>query len=406
MPEIRSESASHVVIAGGGIGGLEAMLALRDLAGDRVRMTLVSADPEFTYLPQLVEEPFTMRPALRRELEGATRELGAEFVLGHIDSVDPISRRLVLHDGRTIEYTDLIVSVGGKRVPAYETAQTLHGPQMGVHVDSLLRECAEDELRTLALIVPPGITWAVPLYEFALMARRRAEELGLDIRMCVYTPGTAPLGVFGVQGSAAVAATLRARGIDVFTHSRVHEAEDGSLVRAPGGEKLNFSRVVALPAIEGPRLAGLPSDARGFIPTDSFGRVPGLEGVYAVGDGTTFPIKQGGISCEQADAAAEHIAMRHGAPFEAHPFRPILRGKLLTGGDSMFMRHQVGGGGGEGTASGDPLWEPPAKVGGRYLSHWLQNEREGGPADLDADVSSPHHPHEWHAQPMAMDPQS
>jgi sulfide:quinone oxidoreductase len=404
MLESQNHATPHVVIAGGGIGGIETMLALRDLAGERVRMTLVSAEPEFTYLPQLVEEPFTMRPALRRELEGATREIGADFVLGRVEAVEPDSKRLVLHRGSSIDYTDLVISLGAKRVPAYEGIPMLHGPQLGVHIDSLLKECAEDALGTLALIVPPGIAWAVPLYEFALMARRRAEELGLDVRMRVYTPGTAPLGVFGVNGSAALAARLRARGIETFTQARVRQAEDGSLL-LPDSEPIAYSRALALPAIVGPALTGLPSDRRGFIPTDSFGLVPGLDGVYAVGDGTTFPIKQGGISCEQADAAAGHIAMRHGAPFQAHPFRPVLRGKLLTGADSMFMRHEVGGGAGEGAASSDPLWQPPLKVGGRYLAAWLQNEREPEPVDLDVGVSgSSGRPHEWHAQPMALEP--
>jgi len=406
MDETRNETP-HVVIAGGGVAGLEAMLALRDLAGDRVRVTLVSAEPEFTYLPQLVEEPFTMQPAMRRELAGATREVGADFVLGRVDAVDPDRRRLVLNDGRSIEYTDLILCLGGKRRPAYDGVPNLHGPQMGVHIDSLLRECAEDERGTLALVVPPGITWALPLYEFALMARRRAEELGLQVRLRVYTPGTAPLGVFGVEGSSAAAARLRARNIEVFTQTRVYQDDDGTLLQMPGRRPIEYSRVVALPAIDGPSVAGVPCDARGFIPTDSFGRVPGLTGVYAVGDGTTFPIKQGGISCGQADAAAEHISMLHGAPLEARPFRPVLRAKLLTGADSVFMRHYVGGGSGEGSTSHDPLWHPAVKVGGRYLAPWLQNEREPEPVDLDSDVDLSNEargPHEWHSQPMALDP--
>jgi sulfide:quinone oxidoreductase len=58
----------QVVIAGGGIAGLEALMALRDLAADRVALTLVAPDPEFTYKPFTVEEPFSPEPAVRRAL--------------------------------------------------------------------------------------------------------------------------------------------------------------------------------------------------------------------------------------------------------------------------------------------------------------------------------------------------
>jgi NADH dehydrogenase FAD-containing subunit len=41
----------RVLIAGGGVAGLDALLALRALAGDRVALTLVSPAPDFVYRP-------------------------------------------------------------------------------------------------------------------------------------------------------------------------------------------------------------------------------------------------------------------------------------------------------------------------------------------------------------------
>ena len=71
---------ARVLIAGGGIAGLEALLALHDLAGERVETTLVAPQPEFVYRPMIVDEPFSKVPAERRELEPIARECGAEFV--------------------------------------------------------------------------------------------------------------------------------------------------------------------------------------------------------------------------------------------------------------------------------------------------------------------------------------
>ena len=51
-----------MLILGGGIAGIEALLALRDLAGDRAEATLVAADPDFVYKLLIVEERSTTRP--------------------------------------------------------------------------------------------------------------------------------------------------------------------------------------------------------------------------------------------------------------------------------------------------------------------------------------------------------
>jgi sulfide:quinone oxidoreductase len=134
--------------------------------------------------------------------------------------------------------------------------------------------------------------------------------------------------------------------------------------------------------------------------------VRGAEDVYAAGDGTNFPIKQGGLRTQQADAAAEHIAAQFGADIEPQPFHPVLRGMLITGGESMSLEHPLTGGEGEGMASSDYLWWPPHKVSGRYLAPFLAGESvRADPAPpgrtLEVEVSLPK---EWHREPMALDP--
>src|SRR5439155_19801774 len=181
----------------------------------------------------------------------------------------------------------------------------------------------------------------------------------------IVTPEAAPLIMFGRVPSDAVAELLRVRRVEVRAGVRAAE-EDGELVLHPGAKTLEASRVIALPVLEGPAIPGLPADEHGFIPIDQHARVTGAEGVYAAGDGTTFPIKQGGLGTQQADAAVEHIAARFGAEIDPRPFHPILRGKLLTGAESLDLRADLSGGAGEGAASADYLWWPPHKVSGRY----------------------------------------
>ena len=392
----------RTLILGGGIAGLEALLALHDLAAGRTEVTLIAPEPQFTYKPLIVEEPFSFQPAARRELDPAIRELGGRFVLGVVEAVHPENHAIVLSEGderryvRELPYDLLVVCVGGRSHAVYKHAVTFRFRSVGdpLEVDALIAEAEAHDSKRLAFVVPPGVGWTLPLYELALLTRLRAEQTGRrDLRLTLVTPEESPLVLFGKPASEAVAKLLRAREIEFRGGTSVHESEDGLLHTVPSGDPIVAGAFAALPVIEGPRLAGLPFDERGFIPIDEHARVTGVEDVYAAGDGTNFPIKQGGLGTQQADAAAEHIAARLGAG-EPKPFHPVLRGKLLTGAESLGMRHDLGGGQGEGVASTHHLWWPPDKVGGRYLAPWLarrqqHTEVEPPPHLIDVEVALP-----------------
>ena len=392
-----------MVIAGGGITGLEALMALRDVAGDRVDLSLVTPEPDFTYKPLSVREPFSLEPAERHELEPWLREFDARLIRGALARVMPEEHKVELEDGSELSYDVLIVCMGGRARDAYDGAVTFRASGDSMPIDELLERSEADESNTLAFVVPPGVSWPLPLYELALMTRSRTESTGRsDLRLMLVTPEEAPLGLFGAAASEAVAELLRARRIEVQSGSYVHAGKDRRLIVTPGDEPLLAGAVVALPVIDGPALSGLPESEGGFIPIDDYARVVGVEDVYAAGDGTTFPIKQGGIGTQQADAAAEHIAARAGADVEPTPFHPVLRGQLITGVESLHLEHDPTGGHGEGTVSPDFLWWPPQKVGGRYLAAWLAHESPrpeleppGHPLDVEVGV-----PHEWHGTPM------
>ena len=125
------------------------------------------------------------------------------------------------------------------------------------------------------------------------------------------------MAMFGTHASESLQRDLDEAGVTVHTRW--------------GGEPPSEGRVIALPRAAARPLAGLPCDEHGFVPVDAHGRVAGLYHVWAAGDCTNFPIKQGGIAAQQADAAAESIAALAGAIVEPAPFRPVLRGVLLTG---------------------------------------------------------------------------
>lgn len=364
--------ATRVVIAGGGVAALEAALALRALAEARVEIELVGPDPHFWYRPLSVAEPFELGKTNHYELGALAAAAGATFTLGTLQGVDAAR-----HEAKTsvgaIPYDVLLVAVGALPTPAVPGALTFRGPADTEKIRSLLEEIAAGDVRRVAFAVPRGAVWSLPLYELALMtaAHLRAHQIE-GVELMLVTPEQKPLQLFGRAGSDAVRALLDERGITLVTGSYPAEFADGELRLVPKGQ-IEVDRVVALPRLRGPRLDGLPQTLDGFIPIDVHGRVRGLDDVYAAGDVTNFPVKQGGIATQLADAAAEAIASRVGADVRPEPFRPVLRGLLLTGGRPRYLRHELTGVGQVDTASPDPLWWPPAKIFGRYLALFLAN---------------------------------
>jgi sulfide:quinone oxidoreductase len=382
VSERRVEERPEVVIAGGGIAGLEALIALCDLAGDRVSLALVAPDPDFSYKPLTVEEPFTFQPAERHALGPVAEEFGARFIQQAIVEVRPQHHTVELADGSKLGYDAAVICVGGRQRPAYRDAITFRASGEDLEIDRVLRESAGEEPGRIAFVVPPGISWPLPLYELALMTARSVRGMGIDdVRLQIVSPEATPLALFGAQASAAVADLLEHARIDFHGGAHVRAGENGRLELLPGGETLDAERIVALPTIEGPQLAGVPTDEHGFIPIDEDGRVRGLSDVYAAGDGTTYPVKQGGIACQLADAIAERLAAAAGADVDPQPFAPVLRGRLLTGHGAHYLEHPLHSEPGTDPAPELRLWSAAHKVEGRYLSPWL--------AELDGTVPEP-----------------
>jgi sulfide:quinone oxidoreductase len=374
----------NVVIAGTGVGGLEALIALRALAGKRVDITLLSPAHDFVFHPLSVGEPFALGSAERIPVPDIASEFDARLVREGLAAVDTGGHAVTTSQDNRLPYDRLIIAVGAKRVPAYEHVATFRGQEDAETFHGLVQDIEGGYSRSIAFVVPPGIAWSLPLYELALMTARRAFDMSADVEISFITAEERPLGVFGQQASAELQALLDEAGIALHSGVSAEVPERGTIVFGP--ERIHADRIVALPLIQAYEIAGLPADADGFIPIDDWCRVPGAQDVFAAGDGTAFPLKQGGIACQQADVAAEQIARDAGVPVDAEPFKPVLRGKLLTGGAARFMRHEVGGEGEPDISGTDNLWWPPTKVAGRYLAPFLQTQSAQGahPIDLDS----------------------
>jgi hypothetical protein len=100
-------------------------------------------------------------------------------------------------------------------------------------------------------------------------------------------------------------------------------------------------------------------------------RVAGLEHVWAAGDITAFPVKQGGLAAQQAVVAARAIASRAGVHVPIEPWAPVLRAALITGGPVEYLRAPIHDHDRSEASEGSALWSPPAKIAGQYLGAYL-----------------------------------
>src|SRR3954471_11354524 len=147
----------HIVIAGGGIAGLETLLALRDLAGDRVDITLVSSEPDFEVKPLRTAEPFSVDHVSRYDLAEVVRKHGATFVQDAVTSVAPEARELSVEHGEPLSYDALVLTLGTHSRPPFPRALTFGADRDTDVLSGLLSDLERGFSRSAAFVVPPGV---------------------------------------------------------------------------------------------------------------------------------------------------------------------------------------------------------------------------------------------------------
>jgi sulfide:quinone oxidoreductase len=368
----------RVVIVGGGVAALEAALVLRDLAGERATVEICSARQDFVYRPYSVGEPFGTVPKTY-DLPALALRSGVEFHPESIVSVDDSARLATTFHGRSVPYDYLVLAAGVSRTWSVGGATTFFGMGDVSNVEGIIERLRTGQVRRAAFTMPTSGGWSLPMYELALLTEAELSRSGAEgYELTIVTPEHAPLQPFGRAVSAAIAKLLDERGIEVIPDAHPVRFQGGRLQVDPGAS-FGFDEVVSLPRIEGRAASGLDLDSEGFVRIDDHCRALHRDRVYAAGDTTSFPVKQGGIAAQQADVAAEAIAAELGLPIEPSPFDPILRAVLWTGSESLYLQSRPNGGDDEpSTISTAPPWEGGReKIVARRLTSFL--------ADVDAE---------------------
>lgn len=362
---------TRVVICGGGVAAVETLLALRALGPINAEVHLVAPNRQFVYQPLAVAASFDLAEPHLFELAKLAGEQRAKLHVDSLASVEVEDRRVRLASGSVLAYDFLVVAIGAQRRDWLEGALHFTGVAAVAAFRILLDRFESGSDQRLCFVSPAEVSWTLPLYELALLTASHLADLGvIGVELTIATPELEPLAVFGPAASRMLHNLLADRGIALKVGAHAQRIEHGRLHFDPPAT-LEVDQVVTLAQLEGPAVPGLPSDAAGFLNVDEHSRVVGLEDVYAAGDGTTSPVRQGGIATQQADAAAEAIAAQMGAVVTPSPLRPTLRGVLLTGIAPTYLRARIAATGDSFEVAANPLWWPPSKIAGRYLAAYL-----------------------------------
>lgn len=348
-----SDATLKTLIVGGGPAAIEAALTLREIAPD-VRVELLAADAEYVYRPLSVVAPFA-RGGVRRYPHARLAEHGVDVRQDRLARVETEARIVRTTQGVEVPYGALLMATGARQRRAIPHCLTFGGVDDIERMHGLVQDIEGGYVRKVVFAAPPGAGWTLPLYELALQTAERVDELCLDkVSISLVSYEACPLETFGGAASELMADLLDRARVTFISGDGVPAAD----------------RVVALPVPAGPRLAGLPCDDRGFLTVDAHRRVEGVPGVWAAGDCTSYPIKQGGLATQEASIAAASIAAHAAGATEAVPDDLILRAMFVDRRQAYFLRRRLDGID-PGQASSRALWWPPSKIAGQRLAPYL-----------------------------------
>jgi len=189
MPaQAASERKLRVLIAGAGVGGLEGVLALADLAPDGTELTVIAPDAEFVYRPMTVREPFAYSLAARYPVERIVHHAGAELLVDGLEWVDPTGQVAHTSTGAHLAYDALLLATGAEARARYPKALTIDARRMDETLHGLIQDVEGGYLNSLAFVAPSRMAWPLPIYELALMTAGRAYDMGIELSVTIVTP--------------------------------------------------------------------------------------------------------------------------------------------------------------------------------------------------------------------------
>jgi NADH dehydrogenase len=350
----------HVVIIGGGFGGLD---AARTLADADVRITLLDRHNYHLFQPLLYQvataslSPGDIASPIRWVLR---RQRNVTVLLANVRDVDVAGKRVLLDEGDEIAYDFLIVATGAahsyfghgewaERAPGLKTLDDALEIRRRVLLAFEAAERDSDpgvQRRLLTFVIvgggPTGVELAGALAEIARQSLRQdfRNIKPESARILLLEGAPHLLGAFPESLRAAARVSLQRLGVEVRTDSVVTDVTDGGVTIRTAGvdERLEAQTILWAAGVAASPVAsglGVPLDRAGRVPAEPTLAVPGHPDVFVAGDicalsqdGRPLPgVAQ--VAKQQGAHAARNIvrAIRKQPPL---PFRYRNYGNMAT----------------------------------------------------------------------------
>ncbi|MBI3968602.1 MAG: NAD(P)/FAD-dependent oxidoreductase [Chloroflexi bacterium] len=357
-PRPRGGRRPHVVVVGGGFGGLYAAKAFAD---QPVRVTVVDRRNHHLFQPLLYQvataalSPGDIAEPIRGVL---ARQRNTRVFLADVQGVDAANRRVVLADGE-LKYDYLIMATGAGQsyfghdeweplAPGLKTVRDALEIRRRILLAFEKAERERDVTRCEALLTfvvigggPTGVELAGALGEIArkTFARdfRRIDTTQARILLLEGSPRI--LATYPEKLSAAAERHLEAVGVEVRASARVTKITDDAVFvgeeRIPACTVLWAAGVLASPVL---KTLGVPLDRAGRVVVEPDLTIPGHPEIYVVGDASSFTHEDGKplpgvapVAIQQGIAAAENILRTEAGEPRAR-FHYENKGSLATVG--------------------------------------------------------------------------
>lgn len=331
---------ANIVVIGAGLGGLPTAYELRHLLPSHHTVTVISDQPQFTFLPGLVRVALDLTPLehFQLDLQPLAQHHGLKLVNSQVTALDPYAQQISVASGEILEY-DYVVIATGPRL-AFDLI-----PGLGPHGGYTHSVCSGSHALTardawrqfldnpgdLVVGIAPGAGCLGPAYEFVLMAdwilRRKRLRHQASLTLITPEPYVGHLGVSGVKNAQKLTeALLRKRGINVVENAAIAAINPHRII-LDDGQQIPQDYAMVLPAFRGVQFIAETPDLgneKGFIPVLPTQQHTKFPNIYALGvsvslaqpEQTRVPIglpKSGQMTEAMGMAVAHNIAVELGA---------------------------------------------------------------------------------------------
>lgn len=293
----------NILILGGGSGGLATAGRLKELLGDKIRITVLDKQKNFvlgfSLLRVMTGEKTEQEVTVTKD---KVSQKGIKFVNTEVSEID-VKNGIVRTDQGEFGYDYLVIALGAElapeKVPGFESAFHMYTLEDAKRLRDAISSFRGGSIRLVVSSTPFRCPPAP--YEAAMLIDDYLRSKGLrdktDIQ--IFTPEPLPMPIAGPKVGNQVVSMLNDKGIGFHSNIKVSTIDGISKeVVFEDGSREKYDLLIAIPPHTSPSViressGDLADAASGWIPVDPRNMQTKHDRVYAIGDVAAIKLPSG-----------------------------------------------------------------------------------------------------------------